>query len=97
MIIDGKTYKLKYGIRARVLFERISDKPFTLNGTTDWVIFIYAMLLAGDSSFPLTLDEFMDKLDEDPKYLSESIKWTTDQMRVEAQLIDPGKGDKKKQ
>lgn len=95
MIIDGKTYKLKYGIRAMVLFERIADKPFSLNGTTDWVIFIYAMLLAGDSSFPLTLDEFMDKLDEDPKYLSESIKWTTDRMRIEAQLMEPGDGKKK--
>ena len=78
MIIDGKTYDLKYGIRARVLFERISDKPFTLNGTTDWVIFIYAMLLAGDSSFPLTLDEFMDKLDEDPKYLSHTPRGCVD-------------------
>ena len=52
MIIDGKTYDLKYGIRARVLFERISDKPFTLNGTTDWVIFIYFYASAESHSIP---------------------------------------------
>ena len=52
------------------------------------------MLLPSLIPFPLTLDEFMDKLDEDPKYLSESIKWTTDRMRIEAQLMEPGDGKK---
>ena len=39
MDLAGKSYQLKYNIRAIVLFEKLADKPFTLACTSDWVIF----------------------------------------------------------
>jgi len=85
MDVAGNSYHLKYNIRAIVIFEKLADKPFTLQCTTDWVILLYAMLLSGKSDAVITLDEFMDGISQEQ--LKEAIAWTTEQMKNEANTI----------
>lgn len=82
--VGKKQYTLKYGIRAYILFEKISDKSFSIGGMTDWVVLAYAMLLAGSPDADITLDEFIDSIDEE--ILSKVISWVTKLMAVDKQL-----------
>lgn len=82
--IGDKSYPLRYGIRALILFEKIADKPFSLQGTTDWIIFVYAMFLAGSPDAGITLDDFIDGVNM--QQLNEAISWASKQMKVDNQL-----------
>ena len=89
MDLAGKSYHLKYNIRAIVLFEKIADKPFTLACTSDWVIFLYAMLLSGahgaTQEATITLDDFVDAISQ--QQMKQAIAWTRDQMENEAEAV----------
>ena len=92
--LGDKSYRLRYGIRALILFEKMADKPFSLQGTTDWTIFVYAMLLAGSPDCGIELDEFIDAVAMPD--LNEAIRWATKQMEVENQLAEAAGDDVKK-
>ncbi len=89
MDLAGKSYQLKYNIRAIVLFEKLSDKPFTLACTSDWVIFLYAMLLSGahgaTQEATITFDEFVDAISQ--QQMKQAIAWTREQMENEAEAV----------
>lgn len=89
MDLAGKSYQLKYNIRAIVLFEKIADKPFTLACTSDWVIFLYAMLLSGahgaTQEATITFDDFVDAISQ--QQMKQAIAWTRDQMENEAEAV----------
>lgn len=84
--LGNKSYRLRYGIRALILFEKMADKPFSLQGTTDWTIFVYAMLLAGSPDCGIELDEFIDAVAMPD--LNDAIRWATKQLDVENQLAE---------
>lgn len=93
--LGDKSYQLRYGIRALILFEKMADRPFSLQGTTDWVIFVYAMLLAGAPGCGIELDDFVDGVAIPD--LDAAIRWATKQMEVEDQLAEAtGDGNVKK-
>lgn len=89
MDLAGKSYQLKYNIRAIVLFEKLSDKPFTLTCTSDWVIFLYAMLLSGahgaTQEATITFDDFVDAISQ--QQMKQAIAWTREQMENEAEAV----------
>lgn len=89
MDLAGKSYQLKYNIRAIVLFEKLSDKPFTLACTSDWVIFLYAMLLSGahgaTQEATITFDGFVDAISQ--QQMKQAIAWTREQMENEAEAV----------
>jgi hypothetical protein len=89
MDLAGKSYQLKYNIRAIVLFEKIADKPFTLACTSDWVIFLYAMLLSGahgaTQEATITFDDFVDAISQ--QQVKQAIAWTREQMENEAEAV----------
>ena len=85
MDLAGKSYQLKYNIRAIVLFEKMTDKPFTLACTTDHVIFLYAMLLSGTPEATITLDELMDALS--PQQLRQAVVWTSEQVKSDTKEV----------
>lgn len=89
MDLAGKSYQLKYNIRAIVLFEKIADKPFTLACTSDWVIFLYAMLLSGahgaTQEATITFDDFVDAISQ--QQMKQAIAWTREQMENEAEAV----------
>lgn len=92
--LGDKSYRLRYGIRALILFEKMADKPFSLHGTTDWTIFVYAMLLAGSPDCGVELDDFIDGVAIPD--LNDAIRWVTKQMEVENQLTEATGDDVKK-
>lgn len=87
--LAGKSYQLKYNIRAIVLFEKLADKPFTLACTSDWVIFLYAMLLSGahgaTQEATITFDDFVDAISQ--QQMKQAIAWTREQMENEAEAV----------
>ena len=89
MDLAGKSYQLKYNIRAIVLFEKLPDKPFTLACTSDWVIFLYAMLLSGahgaTQEATITFDDFVDAISQ--QQMKQAIAWKRDQMENEAEAV----------
>lgn len=89
--LGDKSYQLRYGIRALILFEKMSDKSFSLQGTTDWTIFVYAMLLAGAPDCGVELDDFIDGVSMPD--LNAAISWATKQLEVENQLAEADGGD----
>jgi hypothetical protein len=91
--LGDKSYQLRYGIRALILFEKMADKPFSLHGTTDWTIFVYAML-AGSPDCGVELDEFVDGVAIPD--LDAAIRWATKQLDVENQLAEAAGDDVKK-
>ena len=64
--INGTEYKIKYTLRALFLFEEISKKQFKIETLLDNYLFFYCMILANNADTPLTWDEFINALDDDP-------------------------------
>lgn len=73
--IKDKDLELKYGFRAMMLYEKITDKSFMPQGLFDVVMFFYASVLAADRELILSLDEFLDWLDENPHKAGEFSDW----------------------
>ena len=92
--LGDKSYQLRYGIRALILFEKLAEKPFSLQGTTDWTVFVYAMLMAGSPGCGVELDEFVDGVAIPD--LDAAIRWATKQLDVENQLAEAAGDDVKK-
>lgn len=63
--INGKEYKVKYSIRALMLFEQIADKNFEIVNLMDKHLFYYCLILASNKDCNLEWDNFLDALDED--------------------------------
>lgn len=64
--INGTEYKIKYTLRALFLFEEIAKKQFKIETLLDNYLFFYCMILANNADAPLTWDEFINALDDDP-------------------------------
>lgn len=92
--IDGKEYGLSYNLRAMILFEKIADKPFSIEGVTDWVMLAYSCFLSANPENTVTFDLFIDSIsDED---MQKSIEWLADAMKVNNQFSDNNESSKKK-
>ena len=74
--IGGAEYTLKAGMKAMIIYEKLTDQPFGLKNTTDVVSYIYSALLAGTPGMKLGLDELLDAVDEDPKLLQTCVDLT---------------------
>lgn len=92
--INGIKYDLSYNIRAIIIFERISGKPFEIRGMTDWVMLAYACLLSANTECDLPVNEFIDSIEE--KELESVIIWLTKLMQGNNQLSEDNTGSKKK-
>lgn len=65
ILINEKEYKYKYTLRALFIFEKITGRPFSLEGTIDTFTFFFSMLLACNKDCDLTFDQFIDACDQD--------------------------------
>lgn len=63
--INGVDYMLKPGMKAIIIFEKLTDKEFSIKNTTDIVTYIYSAMLAGTPSMKLGFDELLDAMDAD--------------------------------
>lgn len=72
--INGKSYKMKYTIKAVFLFEQITGKPFAINTLLDNYIFIYCILLMNNQDDPLQWEDFLTAIDNDPELFTKMTK-----------------------
>ena len=52
-----------------MIFERITDKSFSLNGLTDELIFLYSSILASNKDCNLSYNDLIDACDKNPTIL----------------------------
>jgi hypothetical protein len=75
--INGEAYTLRTGMKAIIIFERLTDKQFELKNTTDVLAYVYAAMLAGTPGMKLGFDELLDAFDNAPGLLTEAINIVT--------------------
>lgn len=77
--INGTEYEIRYSIRALFIFEQITEKSFSLDSTLDNYVFFYSMILANNQGEkPLSWDEFIDAIDNDPTLTANLLGYITD-------------------
>ena len=69
--INGTDYTLKPGMKAIIIFEKLTDKAFSLKNTTDIITYIYSTMLAGTPNMRLGFDELLDAIDDDPALMQQ--------------------------
>ncbi len=94
--INNIEHTLKYNVRTLIAYEKIADKPFSVDGLSEWALLAYASLLSGTPDAEITLEEF---LEISPDELSKAISWLIKQLGIDDQLkgvVEEKKGSKKK-
>ena len=97
--ILGKEYRLKYTLRAMIIFEKITKKSFSISSFTDQLVYLYALILANNSECSLTMDELINACDDDPKILENYLSFLQGKNKKDA-ILNPSEsdgGDKKKE
>lgn len=69
--INEIEYKVKFTIRAMMIYERVSDAPFNLNNVTNQILYMYCVLLANNPDMTMTFEELIDYIDENFNLLKE--------------------------
>ena len=95
ILINGKEYKIKYGIRSMLIQEQITQKPFALDNMNEQLVFLYACLLAADNELTMSYEEFLDAIDEDMSIIIRFGKYLAEQQKKEKNIMKD-KGSKKK-
>ena len=95
ILINGKEYKIKYGIRAMLIAEQITQKPFSLENMNEQLVFLYSCLLAADNELSMTYDEFLNDIDEDMSVIIRFGQFLAEQQKKEKNILKD-KGSKKK-
>ena len=84
--IQDKEISIKYGFRSLMIYERLTGKTFTPESTSDVIIFLYASLAAGEKTFTMSFDDFVDWLDENPAVLEEFSNFLISTFQREAEM-----------
>ena len=61
--IRDNEYEVKSNVRAMMVYEGITDKPFQISNLTDFYTYCFAMLYANNSENVPEFDEFLDWFD----------------------------------
>lgn len=69
--INEKTYEVKYGFRALLIYENITNESFQPNGLNSMLILFYSCIMAGNKDATIDFESFVDALDEQPEKVSE--------------------------
>ena len=94
--IKGKSYKMKYTLRAIIVFEKITKKAFSLDTYTDQLVYFYSLLLANNPEMSLTMDELINAIDEDSNILEEYLSFLKSEKSKENLFSHSGKEEDKK-
>lgn len=71
MKIQGKEYKIKVTLRAMMIFEQITGKPFGITDTLSEMLYFYSILLANNPDCNISFESFINELDEHPELITE--------------------------
>lgn len=84
--IKGKDIELRYGMRALMAYENISGKSDIPTTLADIIAFYYCIVVASSKDYSLTLDDFIDYIDEHPTVMDELGQWLSDTLNAQAAL-----------
>jgi len=76
--IKDKEIELKNSLRSMIMYENITEKTFNPENITDIIIYMFCVVLSSSNDYSLTLDEFIDYVDNNPDIFNEFGKWLTD-------------------
>ena len=95
IILKDKEYNVKITLRSYFYFESATNHPFEIKTLMDNYIWMYSMIKANNDC-DLTIDEFIDILDEDPtkiNELNEIVKIESEKYSLLVNKKDDSKGD----
>ena len=95
--IQEKEIELKKTFRSYIIFESITDKIFAPKTMSDVVTYFYSVVLASATDINITLDDFIDWLDENANALNDFEKWLTEINEVDSQFQSKKKEKKTKE
>ena len=95
ILINGKEYPIKYGIRSMLIQEQITQKPFALDNMNEQLVFLYSCLLAANNELTMSYEEFLDAVDEDMSIIIRFGQYLSEQQKKEKNILKD-KGTKKK-
>ena len=95
ILINGKEYPIKYGIRSMLIQEQITQKPFALDNMNEQLVFLYSCLLAANNELTMSYEEFLDAIDEDMSIIIRFGQYLAEQQKKEKNILKD-KGTKKK-
>ena len=95
ILINGKEYPIKYGIRSMLIQEQITQKPFSLDNMNEQLVFLYSCLLAANNELSMSYEEFLDAIDEDMSIIIRFGQYLAEQQKKEKNILKD-KGTKKK-
>lgn len=76
--IKGKEIELVNTMRTMIMYENITEKTFAPESVTDIIIYMYCVVLASSKDYSLTLDDFIEYIDENPDIFEQFSIWLTD-------------------
>lgn len=74
----GKEYELKYSFRAMMLFENIRKQAFQTKTVTDFIVFLYSIILSQSKDEVIDFNEFTDWLEDNHDVFDAYVKWLLD-------------------
>lgn len=95
--IKNTEIELVNKIRAMIIYEQITDKPFQPQTISDLTIYMYSVILACKPEIQLTFSELMETLDEEPELFNRFNLWLTDELKKQAQFNKEPEDKKKLQ
>lgn len=82
-----KTYDLKFGFKAMIVYEKITGSTFNGGTIESLVIALYSCILAADSEFTEDFTVFCDWLDDNPEVLTDFITFIS-KANKRAEIVD---------
>lgn len=94
--INGKTYNFKQNLKAMIMYEKMTDKPFNITTFTDIITLMYCCIIASNEDEYIGFNEFLEALDNQPELLSELSDLIAKEQEKTALLSGNEKASKKK-
>ena len=94
--INGVDYILRRSIKNQIYFEAMSKGNVEITTTFGVVLMFFATIMANNRDCQLTLEEFMDALDEDPDLMVVWSEWLQKGLEQDKVFEDPKAKPEKK-
>lgn len=95
--IQGKDVELKRSLRSMIFYESLAGKPFEPKQLVDIITYFYSVVMSSERTLTITLDEFVDLLDENPQLLIDFSTWLAKVFALESQIKEVKEDEKKKE
>lgn len=95
--INNEKIELKQTMRSMMFFEKIQNKPFTIENITDVIIYFYCCIIASKKEIDLDINDFFEWIDANQNAFIDFNNWLTTEAEKTQQLSGtPSKKKKKK-